>query len=107
MYEINDALMQEIVRRIVRQANPQRVILFGSRARGDARPESDLDFWVVAEDNRSRATRASDLYGILSDIPIPMDILVYQPDEITEWSSVPQAFVTTAIREGKPLYDSR
>lgn len=106
MYEINDILMQEIVGRIVRQANPQRVILFGSRARGDAHPESDLDLLVVAEDARPRAARASELYGVLSDIPIPMDILVYQPSEIIEWSNVPQAFVTTAVREGALLYEN-
>ena len=106
MHEINDNLMQEIIRRIVHKANPQRVILFGSRARGDARPDSDLDLLVVAEDARPRAARASELYGVLSDIPIPMDFLVYQPDEITEWSNVPQAFVTTAVREGTLLYQS-
>lgn len=106
MYDINDALMHEIVRRIVRQAHPQRVILFGSRARGDARPESDLDLLVVAEDCRPRAARASELYSVLSNIPIPMDILVYRPDEIIEWSNVPQAFVTTAVREGMLLYEN-
>ncbi len=106
MYEINDNLMQEIVRRIVSKAKPQRVILFGSRARGDAHPHSDLDLLVVTEDARPRAVRASELYGVLSDIPIPMDILVYQPAEITEWSNVPQAFVTTAVREGTLLYEN-
>ncbi len=106
MYDISDNLMQEIVRRIVCQANPQRVILFGSRARRDARPESDLDLLVVTKDARPRAARASELYGVLSDIPIAMDILVYQPDEILEWSNVPQAFVTTAVREGTLLYEN-
>ena len=106
MDKINDSLMQEIVSRIVRIVNPLRVIMFGSRARGDARPESDLDLLVVAEDARPRAVRASELYGVLSDIPIPMDILVYQPAEITEWSNVPQAFVTTAVREGTLLYEN-
>ena len=106
MYEITDSLMQEIVRRIVREANPHQVILFGSRARGDARPESDLDLLVVAEDARPRAARASELYGVLSDIPIPIDILVYQSSEIIEWSNVPQAFVTTAVREGALLYEA-
>ena len=107
MVEISNTLMQEIVSRIVHKANPQQVILFGIRARGDARPESDLDLLVVAEDTRSRTARASELYGILSDIPIAMDILVYQPAEIHEWSDVPQAFVTTAVREGRLLYENR
>ena len=99
--------MQEIVSRIVRQANPQRVILFGSRALRDARPESDLDLLVVPEDARPRAARSSDLYGSLSDIPFAMDILVYQPSEIMEWSNVPEAWVTTAVREGALLYEAQ
>lgn len=98
--------MQEIVERIVRQAHPKQVISFGSRARGAARPESDLDLLVVAEDAWPRAARASELYGIFSDIPIAMDVVVYQPDEIREWSNVPQAFVTTAVREGMLFHES-
>ena len=105
MHTVDDNLMQEIVSRIVREAQPKQVILFGSRARGDARPESDLDLLVVKEDARPRSLRSSELYGVLSDIMIPMDILVYQPHEIFEWSNVPQAFVTTVIREGKLLYE--
>ncbi len=103
---LDNALLSEIVRRIVHEAHPERVILFGSRARGDYRQESDIDLLVVAEDARPRALRASALYGALSDILIPMDILVYRPEEIEEWKNVPQAFVTTAIREGSVLYEN-
>ncbi len=105
MYQVDDTLMTEIVRRIVAAARPQKVVLFGSRGRGEARAESDIDLLVVSNDSRPRAQRAATLYGVLSDIIIPMDILVYRPDEIEEWSSVPQAFVTTAMREGKVLYE--
>ena len=105
MQELDNNLMQEIVDRIVRQAHPKQVILFGSRARGDARPDSDLDLLVVTEDMRPRSQRACDLYTVLSDILLPMDILVYQPNEITAWGNVPHAFVTTAVREGILLYE--
>ncbi len=80
--------------------------MFGSRARGEARPESDLDLLVFADDARPHAQRASELYGILGDIMVSMDILVYQPDEIAGWRDVPQAFVTTAVREGSVLYEN-
>ena len=105
MYDVDDQLMAEIVRRIVAEARPQKVILFGSRGRGEARPDSDIDLLVVSDDARSRAQRAADLYGVLSDIIIPMDVLVYRPEEIDEWRNVPQAFVTTAMREGRVLYE--
>ena len=42
----------------------------------------------------------------MSDILLPMDIVVYSPEEVVDWSEVPQAFVTTAIREGKILYEN-
>ena len=106
MPELDDNLMQEIVSRIVLKARPQQVILFGSRARNDARLESDLDLLVIADDCRPHASRASELYGVLSDILVPMDILVYQPEEVAEWQNVPQAFVTTAVREGRLLYEN-
>ena len=106
MYTVDDILMTEIVRRIVVTAHPQKVILFGSRARGEAHPGSDIDLLIVANDIRPRSQRSCDLYGILSDIPIPMDILVYRADEIEDWRNVPQAFVTTAVREGSVLYES-
>lgn len=106
MRQVDDSLIHEIVRRIIVAAQPQKVILFGSRARGDARLDSDIDLLVVADDPQPRSLRASALYGALSDILIPMDILVYRPEEIEEWRNVPQAFVTTAIREGSILYEN-
>ena len=106
MYSVDDNLMREIVRRIVDTSHPEKVILFGSRARGDCRGDSDIDLLVVADDPRPRSLRASALYGALSDILVPMDILVYCPDEIVEWSNVLQAFVTTAVREGNLLYEN-
>ena len=106
MHRVDDNLMAEIARRIVTTSHPQKVILFGSRARGDARPESDIDLLVVSDDPQPRSLRASRLYGALSDILVPMDILVYRPEEIAEWGNVPQAFVTTAIREGAVLYEN-
>ncbi|MEK7328299.1 MAG: nucleotidyltransferase domain-containing protein [Chloroflexota bacterium] len=104
--QVDDSLLDEIVRRIVEAAHPKKVILFGSRARGQARPDSDLDLLVIAESAQPRHRRSAPLYGVLSDILLPMDIIVYSPEEVKEWSEVPQAFVTTAIREGKILYEN-
>jgi len=105
--QVDARLMDEIVRRIVETISPQKVILFGSQSRGDARPESDLDLLVIADSTQPRYRRSAPLYGVLSDILVPMDILVYSPEEVKEWSQVRQAFVTTAIREGKVLYEAQ
>lgn len=105
MYAVDDNLMLEVVRRVVAVARPHKIILFGSWSRGEARPDSDIDLLVVSDDARPRAQRAAALYGALSDLIIPMDILVYRPGEIEAWRDVPRAFVTTAVREGRVLYE--
>lgn len=99
-------LQKEIVRRIVDAIHPRKIILFGSHARGEAGPASDYDILVIADSDAPRHQRSAALYGALSDIMLPMDILVYSPQEVSEWSNVPQAFVTTAIREGRILYEN-
>jgi predicted nucleotidyltransferase len=104
--DTNPELLQEVVRRIVKVSQPEKVILFGSRARGTARHTSDIDLLVIANSTQPRHRRAVPLYGALSDIIAPMDIVVYSPEEVQEWSEVRQAFVTTAIREGQVLYEN-
>jgi predicted nucleotidyltransferase len=98
-------LYDEIVRRIVAVADPERVIVFGSRARGDHRPDSDIDILVIKESSEPRWVRARGLYGALASLPIEVDVLVYTPQEVHEWSEVEEAFVTTATREGVVLYE--
>ena len=105
MIQIDDELREIIVSRIVALVHPEKIILFGSRAQGTARPDSDIDLLVIARSKQPRYRRAAPLYGVLSDILVPMDILVYSPHEVEEWGSVPQAFVSTAVRQGTVLYE--
>jgi len=105
MVAVDAPMLQEIVGRIARAIRPRKIILFGSRAREAARLDSDIDLLVIADSDRPRCERSAPLYGLLSDILIPMDILVYTPAEVEDWRQVRQAFVTTAIREGKVLYE--
>jgi len=100
------SLSHEIVQRIVREIRPWKIILFGSRSKGTARSDSDFDILVIAESKEPRFRRAAPLYGALSDVIWPMDILVYTPQEVEDWRNVPQAFDTTAVREGKLLYEN-
>jgi predicted nucleotidyltransferase len=83
------------------------IILFGSRARGQPRAESDWDILVVADSRLPRHQRSPPLYGALSDLRQPIDILVYTPEEIEKWHNVESAFITTAVREGKVLYENK
>lgn len=105
MIQIDDTIRDVIIRRIVSAIQPEKIILFGSRATGAAGPDSDIDLLVIAHSDEPRYRRAAPIYGILSDILAPMDILVYSPQEVKEWSGVAQAFVTTAVRQGVVLYE--
>lgn len=103
----NDDMIRSIVRRIVDTVQPEKVILFGSQARGDARPGSDFDVLVIKESDEPRYRRSVPLYVALADLPVEVEVLVYTPEEVSERSAVPQAFVTTAVREGKTIYERR
>ena len=100
-----EGLLADIVRRIVETAQPEKIILFGSRAHGDARPGSDFDLLVIKESDEPRYRRDAPLYLALAGVNAPVDVLTYTPEEVRDWSAVPQAFLTTAIREGKVVYE--
>lgn len=100
-----EEILHAMVERIAAIARPTRVILFGSRARGESRPDSDFDLLVIAESDEPRYRRSAPLYAALAAVPVEADVVVYTPAEVEEWSAVPQAFVTTAIREGHVLYE--
>jgi len=97
----------EIVRRIRSVSDPQKIVLFGSRARGDHRPDSDIDLLVIEDSPLPRHRRAIPLYAVLADLPFDVDaeVVVYTPAEVDEWRNAGAAFVTTALREGAVLYE--
>lgn len=101
---VDGALLTEVVRRLTRAGNPLRIVMFGSRARGDARPDSDLDLLIIEESDQPRYRRAVPYLRALVGLFPAKDVVVWTPAEVEEWSSVPNAFVTTALREGTTLY---
>ena len=94
----------EAVDRIVRRFDPERVVLFGSRARGDHQPDSDIDLLVILSvcDNKREASIAmrSELRGLL----IPIDVIVTTPDEIARKGHLVGTVLRPALREGKVVY---
>jgi len=104
---IGDNTISEIVRRIRAVSDPAKIVLFGSRARGDHRPDSDIDLLVIKESPLPRHRRAIPLYAALADLPLDVDaeVVVYTPAEVEEWRGASAAFVTTALREGTVLYE--
>jgi predicted nucleotidyltransferase len=95
--------MEEVVRRIVAVGDPERVILFGSRARGDARPDSDIDLLIVQETDDPPARRSLAIRRALRGIPVGKDVIVYTPEEFADWMGASLSLAGRAAREGKDL----
>jgi predicted nucleotidyltransferase len=109
---MNDAVKQqvdEIIKRIVEAAKPEKVILFGSYARGEAGPASDLDLLVVESEPfgkaRSRVAEIGKLERAIGAIPISTDILVYSRDELERFRHAANHVIFRALREGEVVYD--
>jgi len=96
-------------RELVAVAKPEKIVLFGSRARENYRPDSDIDLLVIQESQQPRYKRAIPLHATLGDLSIEVDteVMVYTPQEVAEWKTASAAFVTTALREGKVLYEKQ
>lgn len=104
---VTGEVLEEIVRRVVGAVRPDRIILFGSYAHERPHTDSDLDLLIIMSSNQPRWQRAIPIYDALRGLLIPKDVVVYTPQEVEEWSEVPQAFITTAIRKGKVLYEKK
>ena len=104
----DEALLNKMVETIVREVSPETIILFGSRARGDARPDSDVDLLVVETEpfspQRSRRKEAARLYIALRGLAISKDILLYSRDEFERWKNSLNHVVGRAHREGRVLH---
>lgn len=95
----------EMVQRIAHSARPDAIWLFGSRARGDYKPESDFDLLIILPHlNGPRREHAVALRQLLADIPTPKDLLVVSAEEFAAkrdiWGTIPYE----AAQHGKCLY---
>ena len=90
-----------------RAANAERVVLFGSHARGDAGENSDVDFMIIADSQLPRFKRSRQLYKLIRPHPFAMDLLVYTPEEVEKGSKSPVSFVSMVVKEGKTVYVRR
>ena len=108
-HDADAALLERMVRAIVDEVAPERVILFGSRARGDATAESDYDFIVIEAgpfgEGRSRLAEAARLYRALAGFEAEADVLVYSRDDVDRWRDSLNHVLARALREGRVLYE--
>lgn len=101
-------MIQEMVRRIVDQHHPERIILFGSHARGEGAADSDVDLLVVFQRlETSRHETTAEIYKTLRSIRIPFDVIVTSLDRFERYKDVPNTIYWPAVREGKTVYERR
>lgn len=101
---MNNEIISTMTDRIVRDFDPLQIILFGSRARGDAHAHSDVDLLVVFSELTNKRKTAVDIRRVLSDLPISKDILVATPEELARQRDQVGSVLRYAQREGKVLY---
>ena len=109
MIHVTDALLDRMVWAIVAEVDPEQVILFGSRARGDAREDSDVDLIVVEAEpfgpERSRYREMVRLSHALAGFRVAIDVLVYSQDDVEYWRDSLNHVLARALREGRTLYE--
>lgn len=101
----HDAVLAEIVRRLVEAYQPQRIYLFGSKARGDAGPDSDYDLLVVVPDDALPERRRSRLgYERLWGVSTAADVVVWTAADFGSRTHLRASLPATVLREGTLLY---
>jgi predicted nucleotidyltransferase len=100
------AAIDAVVQRIARDFSPERIILFGSHARGDAREDSDIDLLVLFRDVDDPRARAAEVYAALIGCSeLPKDIVVSTTARFERYRNVANTVYWPAAREGKVMYD--
>jgi predicted nucleotidyltransferase len=100
-----DPVAMKMVERIREAIHPDRIILFGSRARGEGTPGSDIDLLIVAPSSEPRWRRTVPIYQLLAGMGAPKDILWWTAEEIAEWGNVRAHFINRVIADGRVLYE--
>ena len=103
---IDRQIIEKAVDELVAAAKPERVILFGSYARNEAREDSDVDLLVVMRDVKSPHKEMIRLRRRLSSLNIPVDLLVVSKAQFEKWSEASSTTLYWAKREGKVMYEA-
>lgn len=98
------SILADIVRRVVEAAQPDKIILFGSAARGEMGPDSDIDLLVIKGGKFNRWHLTTAIYRGLRGKGAAVDVVVVTPDEVERYGDSPYLVIQPALREGKVVY---
>ena len=96
--------IQRITKQIIEKYKPERIILFGSAARGELEPDSDADFLIIKKETPLYGADRIRQLSQMIDRNIPVDLLIYRPEEFEQRLQMGDPFLKTIIKEGKILY---
>ena len=96
--------LEAVVQRIADRYTPDRIVLFGSHARGNASPGSDIDLLIVKDTDRRPVDRRIEVEGLLVDRAMALDLVVYTPSELRQPYALGDPFVLDVLETGRVLY---
>ncbi len=102
-------LLEQMTEAIVQAVAPEQIVLFGSQARGNAGPHSDVDLLVVTAEgfgsHRSRLREITRISKAVARFGMPTDILLYSQQEVDDWQDSRNHVTTRALQEGRVIYE--
>lgn len=101
----DENLLKDLVERILKVTQPEKIILFGSYARGEATEESDIDILIIQNSDLPRYKRSTQVRLALKGLFPSKDIIIYTPEEVKKWQSASTSFIACALRDGRVLYE--
>ena len=102
---VDQAVLDEVIRRVVEVAQPEKIILFGSAAGGRMGPHSDLDLLVVRA-GVDALDLMGDIYLNLRGVGTPVDAIVASPDDLERYRDSYGMVIREALREGRVVYEA-
>jgi len=103
--DVDEGLLKEIVQEIVIHFHPRRIVLFGSRARGDSRRDSDIDLFIEMDSSDPPHERKLKIRSLFRNRRWGLDLVVYTPAEVLKYRPMRGLLLSTIEAEGKLLYE--
>jgi len=101
---LSEKKLREIIRRVVKVAHPEKIILFGSAARGQMGPNSDVDLLVIKPGKFHQGHLTGEIYMNLHGVGVPVDVILVTPEQVEKYAKTHFLVISPALREGKEVY---
>jgi len=107
MSKVAQKVLDKIIQRIVDVAQPEQIILFGSAAREEMGPHSDVDLLVIKRGELDPGRLVGDIYMHLHGVGQAVDVILVTPEQVERYRNTPCLVIAPALREGKEIYRAR